>query len=236
MGDEVLSKIPLFAGLSPDERADLGGLLKTRQYQAQAPVFWIGENGTEFYIVQIGNARINIFGDSGVDILSPDGFNTETRNFNSVCVVKKVANNVWDLFGDLAPFLGEPVNNGATWKGDSSNPSLGNGTESYTAYRDNDHIVARGKITMGSTTTFGSGDWYVQLAGAQNVNAVMNAYGVALIFDQSAGQLIPCACFIASGTNKIYFIAPSTTGQVDSATPMTWAQNDTIEFHIRYPV
>ena len=50
MGDEVLSKIPLFAGLSPDERADLGGLLKTRQYQAQAPVFWIGENGTEFYI------------------------------------------------------------------------------------------------------------------------------------------------------------------------------------------
>jgi uncharacterized membrane protein len=63
-----LSKIPLFAGLSPDERADLGGLLKTRQYQAQAPVFWIGENGTEFYIVQEGAVTVSAPDEHGKEV------------------------------------------------------------------------------------------------------------------------------------------------------------------------
>ncbi|MGB7159156.1 MAG: DUF1003 domain-containing protein [Tepidisphaeraceae bacterium] len=63
-----MSKIPLFAGLSPDERADLGGLLKTRQYQSQAPVFWIGENGTEFYIVQVGAVTVSAPDEAGKEV------------------------------------------------------------------------------------------------------------------------------------------------------------------------
>src|SRR5215213_3406348 len=78
MGDEVLSKIPLFAGLSPDERADLGGLLKTRQFQSQAPVFWIGENGTEFYIVQEGTVTVSAPDEAGKEVtlatLGPGNF------------------------------------------------------------------------------------------------------------------------------------------------------------------
>ena len=68
MGDEVLSKIPLFAGLSPDERADLGGFLKTNQFQSNAPVFWIGDNGTEFYIVQSGSVTISAPDESGKEV------------------------------------------------------------------------------------------------------------------------------------------------------------------------
>ena len=78
MGDEVLRKIPLFAGLEADERADLGGLLKTRQYQAQAPVFWIGENGTEFYIVQDGAVTVSAPDEHGKEVtlakLGPGNF------------------------------------------------------------------------------------------------------------------------------------------------------------------
>jgi uncharacterized membrane protein len=78
MGDEVLRKIPLFAGLEGDERADLGGLLKTRQYQAQAPVFWIGEKGTEFYIVQDGAVTVSAPDESGKEVtlakLGPGNF------------------------------------------------------------------------------------------------------------------------------------------------------------------
>jgi uncharacterized membrane protein len=78
MGDEVLRKIPLFAGLEADERADLGGLLKTRQYQAQAPVFWIGEKGTEFYIVQNGAVTVSAPDESGKEVtlakLGPGNF------------------------------------------------------------------------------------------------------------------------------------------------------------------
>jgi CRP-like cAMP-binding protein len=68
MGDEVLSKIPLFAGLTPDERADLGGFLKTNQFQSNAPVFWIGDNGTEFYIVQDGSVTVSAPDESGKDV------------------------------------------------------------------------------------------------------------------------------------------------------------------------
>jgi CRP/FNR family transcriptional regulator, cyclic AMP receptor protein len=68
MGDEVLSKIPLFAGLSPDERADLGGFLKTNQFQSNAPVFWIGETGTEFYIVQEGSVTISAPDEHGKEV------------------------------------------------------------------------------------------------------------------------------------------------------------------------
>ncbi len=68
MGDEVLSRIPLFAGLSADQRADLGGLLKTRQFQPQSPVFWIGENGTEFYIVQDGAVTVSAPDEAGKEV------------------------------------------------------------------------------------------------------------------------------------------------------------------------
>jgi uncharacterized membrane protein len=78
MGDEVLRKIPLFAGLEANERADLGGLLKTRQYQAQAPVFWIGEKGTEFYIVQDGAVTVSAPDEHGKEValakLGPGNF------------------------------------------------------------------------------------------------------------------------------------------------------------------
>ena len=68
MGEDVLSRIPLFAGLTPDERADLGGLLKTRLYQSQAPVFWIGEQGTEFYIVEKGRVAISAPDEQGKEV------------------------------------------------------------------------------------------------------------------------------------------------------------------------
>ncbi len=68
MGDEVLSKIPLFAGLTADQRADLGGFLKTNQFQTNAPVFWIGDNGTEFYIVQDGSVTISAPDEQGKEV------------------------------------------------------------------------------------------------------------------------------------------------------------------------
>lgn len=68
MGDEVLSKIPLFSALGADERADLGGFLKTNRYQPLAPVFWIGEDGSDFYIVQDGAVTVCAPDESGREI------------------------------------------------------------------------------------------------------------------------------------------------------------------------
>ncbi|HEV2296702.1 MAG TPA: cyclic nucleotide-binding domain-containing protein [Tepidisphaeraceae bacterium] len=68
MGDEVLTKIPLFAGLTDHERVELGALLRTKQFESNAPVFWIGENGTEFYIVQQGSVTISAPDETGKEV------------------------------------------------------------------------------------------------------------------------------------------------------------------------
>jgi CRP/FNR family cyclic AMP-dependent transcriptional regulator len=54
MGAEVLGRIPLFAGLDADDRAALWGMMKAERFGPQQPVIWIGETGTDFYVVQHG--------------------------------------------------------------------------------------------------------------------------------------------------------------------------------------
>jgi len=48
------ASIPLFARLAPGEAAALSGLLTARTVQAHQPIFWIGDPGSDFFIVQRG--------------------------------------------------------------------------------------------------------------------------------------------------------------------------------------
>src|SRR5947209_3831402 len=63
-----LSRVPLFAGLDADERAELAGLLTAHQAGPSKPVFWLGEAGTDFFIVQHGEVAISLPGDDGREI------------------------------------------------------------------------------------------------------------------------------------------------------------------------
>src|SRR3954471_18227086 len=69
MDQDLLSNIPLFAKLSPGELAELSGLLKEQRVAAQQPVFWVGDEGSDFYIVQVGR----------VGVCSPDQVGHEVR-------------------------------------------------------------------------------------------------------------------------------------------------------------
>jgi CRP/FNR family transcriptional regulator, cyclic AMP receptor protein len=53
-----LKNIPLFSGFSDAERDDLRRLLQPRTLEAQRAVFWIGEPGNEFYIIEHGQVVI----------------------------------------------------------------------------------------------------------------------------------------------------------------------------------
>ena len=55
---DLLSGIPLFAEMSAAERADLHRLLQPRTIEPQRAVFWIGEAGDEFYIIEEGQVII----------------------------------------------------------------------------------------------------------------------------------------------------------------------------------
>jgi uncharacterized membrane protein len=55
---DLLGNIPLFGKLNATELAELGGLLKEHRVERQQPVFWIGDEGSDFYVVQVGRAAV----------------------------------------------------------------------------------------------------------------------------------------------------------------------------------
>jgi CRP/FNR family transcriptional regulator, cyclic AMP receptor protein len=58
MDIDLFSAIPLFADLTPGEREDLGRLLQPLRFDAHHAVFWIGEPGDEFFIIESGQVVI----------------------------------------------------------------------------------------------------------------------------------------------------------------------------------
>ncbi len=67
-GTDLFNRIPLFAGLTPIERDDLHRLLETRAYQPHDAIFWIGEAGDTFYIVEDGTVVISYVDDAGTEV------------------------------------------------------------------------------------------------------------------------------------------------------------------------
>ena len=53
-----LREIPLFARLSPGEAAALVQLLEQRTVPANEPLFWIGDPGHDFWVIQKGSVRL----------------------------------------------------------------------------------------------------------------------------------------------------------------------------------
>jgi len=68
MDQDLLAHIPLFAKLSAEQLAALTTLLKEQRVAAQQPVFWIGEEGSDFYLIQVGNAGVCYPDDAGHEI------------------------------------------------------------------------------------------------------------------------------------------------------------------------
>ena len=89
MDQDLLSNIPLFAKLSPAELAELTGLLKEQRVAAQQPVVWVGDEGSDFYIVQVGR----------VGVYSPDQMGNEVR---------LAALGPGDFFGEISLLDGGP--------------------------------------------------------------------------------------------------------------------------------
>lgn len=78
MDHSFLSKIPLFAKLTEAELVELAGYLRQQDVEAQHPIVWIGEVGTEFYIIQHGQAAVVVPDESGnevtLSVLGPGQF------------------------------------------------------------------------------------------------------------------------------------------------------------------
>jgi CRP/FNR family cyclic AMP-dependent transcriptional regulator len=68
MDTDVFRHIPLFSELDATERADLSRLLRPRVLAPQETLFWFGEVGHEFYIIEAGEVVIAVTGDDGKEV------------------------------------------------------------------------------------------------------------------------------------------------------------------------
>lgn len=131
----------------------------------------------------------------------------------------------------------------ATW-------AIGNGSTegNYTIHNEGDSLTVWGKITFGTTSTFGGGSGIsielptltYQSAGEGSFNSghpsTFTMVGMAQLWDSSAGNAgwytVPVK--ISGATGSIYLtlhaLEGATGGLVTATNPFTWADGDTIQF------
>jgi CRP-like cAMP-binding protein len=63
-----LTSIPLFHQLKPEQAAVLAGMLRPRTLSANEPLFWFGDGGQEFYVIQRGRIQLTLPDSSGREI------------------------------------------------------------------------------------------------------------------------------------------------------------------------
>jgi uncharacterized membrane protein len=89
MDTDLLAKIPLFSKLNSSELGELAGLMKEQQVAHQQPVFWIGDEGTDFFIIREGRVAVSY----------PD----ETGHHVTIAVLAE-----GDFFGEISLLDGGP--------------------------------------------------------------------------------------------------------------------------------
>lgn len=133
---------------------------------------------------------------------------------------------------DVAKALSEPwTAYTPTWTGAGGNPVLGNGSFAGSAYmRVGKLIVFRIVLTMGATTTYGTGQWSLTLPVAP-INAGRPPFPADLLDTgtaQYAGRLVAAAGSITAQLLADTSAIGGALAAVTSLAPHTWASTDVL--------
>lgn len=115
-----------------------------------------------------------------------------------------------------------------TWTGSGGNPAIGNGTLTGRYCQVGKLVTASIRVVMGSTTTFGSGDyrWGLPVAGA------LNGIGPAHALDAGTARRNGVAVIESSTT--VFVTIPNGGAIWGASEPHVWAANDQIDITITY--
>lgn len=119
----------------------------------------------------------------------------------------------------------------ATWTGSGSNPSIGNGAILSTFTKVGNIVKVSIRVSMGSTTTYGSGSWGFSLPFD-----AANAADVGAVYGLDAGTGFRTGVCIVNSTSPAV-VRVVTNGGADywsSAIPHTWASGDQLNITIVY--
>lgn|SRR5512134_2359748 len=114
-----------------------------------------------------------------------------------------------------------------SWTAVTSNPSLGNGTLTGSYKQVGKTVFFNLVLTMGSTTTYGTGLWQFSIP----VAATEAFAAPCSVRDNSAGINLAATADGRTGSTAtaILRIGTTTGSGVNSTTPFTWAQNDVLK-------
>lgn len=114
------------------------------------------------------------------------------------------------------------------WSSSGTPPTIGNGTISAQYIQVGKLVAYKGRTTMGSTTTFGTGSWQVNLP----VTGTGLQVGAALVFDASTTANKASAAIDGSGTTAVNLFAVG--GPISATVPFTWTTSDKFEWCLIY--
>ena len=122
-----------------------------------------------------------------------------------------------------------------TWTSSGTAPAIGNGTLSGRYFRIQQIVIAEYLMLPGSTTTFGTGQYYWSLPiTARTPLFQAGTAGYGRVYDQSAGATYICnTLFLSSNTSRISLIWNG-GGVVGQTAPFTWANGDEASFYAVY--
>lgn len=120
-----------------------------------------------------------------------------------------------------------------SWTGASSNPVLNNGTlvGRYRRVTGADLVTVEVRLTIGTTTTFGSGAWWMTVPVTPSATATLNAVGPCYTLD--SGTLDKAAIVVFEDNTKVKFVS-ATAGVFQPTVPQTFANGDQIRWKIDY--
>ncbi len=116
-----------------------------------------------------------------------------------------------------------------SWDADTSAPSLGNGTEVARYVQLGNVVIVHIHYVMGSTTTFGSGDWFWTLPVTPATGFASGDSIVCNIEAKDQGTNRKFANLVrkdADGSTTIRAMDVSANAEYTSAVPFTWTTND----------
>lgn len=122
------------------------------------------------------------------------------------------------------------------WTGASSNPVLGNGTIAgrYKLIGDKTCLVQI-KLTMGSSTTYGSGNFLFSLpTGTNQETTALFPLGQAIVCDASPVNRYTADVLVNTSSTVLLFSNAQPGAGVTSASPITFTTSDTIFMSFAY--
>ena len=118
------------------------------------------------------------------------------------------------------------------WTGSVTNPVLNNGTLAGQFMMIGRQVTYAILLTMGSTTTYGSGEWSFTLPVAAVLGVVLFT-GTAKLLDSGTAHYGVIG-LIATANGLGFYNAASGGGSMSSTVPFTWAVNDQLRSTITY--